>query len=218
MQIDVTGHVQGSTVYPAMVQNRAKLTFEAVNTWLDGAAPESLTPESREAWKRIQKTPRIQSQVRLQDTVSRLLLLQRAAHGTLFFDLPEPRMDRQSDGTIDIKVLKRSRASGLVEEQMVTANQAVAAYLEQKRFPRIERVVRRPERWRLIVEMAERYGFWLPDMPDGTALQTFMEKRGKADPASFPALARALIMLMGGGTYVLVSPAKHRPVISPWAS
>ena len=47
---------------------------------------------------------------------------------------------------------------------------------------RIWHVVKTPERWNRIVELAARYGETLPAEPDSGALNAFLLKRKAADP------------------------------------
>ena len=46
---------------------------------------------------------------------------------------------------------------------MIASNVAIAKYLEAHGRSGIRRVVREPERWARIVELAKRYGTTLPD-------------------------------------------------------
>ena len=63
---------------------------------------------------------------------------------------------------------------------MIAANGVTARYLEQKGFPALRRVLRSPERWARIVELARDSGERLPPRPECQALQEFLEKRRQA--------------------------------------
>jgi exoribonuclease-2 len=70
----------------------------------------------------------------------------------------------------------------------------------------IRRVVRTPERWQRLVELAGRYGDQLPPEPDSGALNVFLQKRKTADPVHYEDISLAVIKLMGPGEYVLSRP------------
>jgi exoribonuclease-2 len=67
-------------------------------------------------------------------------------------------------------------------------------------------VVKTPERWSRIVELAGRQGEQLPVVADSKALNEFLMKRKAADPEHFADLSLAVIKLMGPGEYVLERP------------
>jgi exoribonuclease R len=70
----------------------------------------------------------------------------------------------------------------------------------------IRRIVKTPERWNRIVELAGQQGEHLPAEPDSKALNEFLMKRKAADPDHFADLSLAVIKLMGPGEYVLERP------------
>ena len=55
-----------------------------------------------------------------------------------------------------------NRAKELIEDFMVAANVTTARFLEEKGFPSVRRVLRSPERWERIVELAATHGTQLP--------------------------------------------------------
>jgi exoribonuclease-2 len=72
-------------------------------------------------------------------------------------------------------------------------------------------VVRAPERWDRIVEIAGGHGFTLPADPDSMALEAFLMKEKAADPLRFPDLSLSVIKLMGPGEYVAEFPGSGGP-------
>jgi exoribonuclease-2 len=83
-----------------------------------------------------------------------------------------------------------------------------ARYLEQKGIPALRRVLRSPERWARIVELARDSGESLPPRPDCQALQEFLEKRRQAQPERFQDLSLSVVKLLGRGEYVLELPGQ----------
>jgi len=70
----------------------------------------------------------------------------------------------------------------------------------------IRRVVKTPERWDRIVELARGLDEQLPDQPDSRALSAFLLRRKAIDPVHSPDLSLAVIKLMGPGEYVVQRP------------
>jgi len=91
---------------------------------------------------------------------------------------------------------------------MIAANEATARFLRDRRLPSIRRVVRAPERWDRIVEIARKAGESLPDAPDAPALARFMERRRDADPDGYPDLSLAVVKLLGSGAYAVERPGE----------
>ena len=101
---------------------------------------------------------------------------------------------------------KRNRAKEIIEDFMIAANGAIARFLEERRFPVFRRVVRSPERWQRIVEIALAHGEKLPPAPDAKALNDFLLKRRSADPLRFADLSLSVIKLLGRGEYAASFP------------
>jgi exoribonuclease-2 len=94
---------------------------------------------------------------------------------------------------------------------MVAANGVTARFLEARGFPSLRRVVRSPERWDRIRDLAAQSGAQLPAEPDAVALSEFLVKRKDADPDRFADLSRTVIKLLGRGEYVVERPGGSEP-------
>jgi exoribonuclease R len=70
----------------------------------------------------------------------------------------------------------------------------------------LRRIVKTPERWDRIVQLATAQGEQLPARPDSKALNDFLLQRKAADPDHFADLSLAVIKLIGPGEYVLERP------------
>src|SRR6202041_2748438 len=77
---------------------------------------------------------------------------------------------------------------------------------ETNKVSSIRRVVKTPERWGRIVELAAKQGEQLPSEPNSKALNEFLTNRKAADPDHFTDLSLAVIKLIGPGEYVLERP------------
>ena len=196
IQFDVTGDgaLANTSVYRALVHNHAKLTYDAIGTWL-----ENKTPPPRP----IASSPDLAFQVHLQDEAAQRLRRARAIAGALDFESVEATPVVAHGKVVDLAVAKRNRARDLIEDFMVAANRSVAAFLLERGSPSIRRVVRAPKRWDRIVALAAEVGESLPDQPDNVALSEFLTRRRAADPEHFPDLSLSIVKLLGPGVYVL---------------
>jgi len=188
------GSPSSNGIYRALVSNQAQLTYNAVGPWLEGtcAAPDKIAASSD-----------LEAQLRMQDEAAQILLERRHRMGALDIDRAEPEAVI-SDGQVqDIHARKKNRASELIENFMVAANGVMARTLMNAGISSIRRVVRTPERWPRIVELAARYGERLPPEPDSGALNAFLQRRKAEDEVHYADVSLAVIKLMGPGEYVL---------------
>lgn len=194
------GVVNASDIYRAVVVNHAKLAYNGVSAWLEGTSPDLA---------KMSSVPGLGEQLRIQDRVAQSMKRLRHEHGALSLETIETRPVFDGDALADLRSEKKNRAEELIEEFMIAGNGVTAEYLERRGFPSLRRVLRVPERWDRIVELAAAFGARLPSQPDIRALEDFLVKRRQADPARFPDLSLAVIKLLGRGEYVLKFPG-HR--------
>ncbi len=200
MTVDRDGAVTRERVYRALVHNHAKLAYRAVGAWLEGRgeAPDGVTAVRGLA-----------AALRLQDEVAQRLKERRHEQGALELETIEPRARFDGDAVQALVAEPRDRAKDLIEDFMIAANGVVARFLEQRRSPAVRRVVRSPERWQRIVDLAAGYGAALPEEPDSAALNEFLVERRKADPVRFPDLSLTIVKLLGRGEYVVSLPGQE---------
>src|SRR5262249_17289598 len=149
-----------SSLYAAIVQNKAQLAYNSVAAWLDNE-PGAVTPQ------KIQQNPDLQQQLRLQDKAARFLRDRRHECGALTFQTTELQPIRSPEGiVVDLQSKQHNRATLLIEDFMIAANQTTAGFLEQHSFPSIRRVVKIPERWDRIRALAASLGADLSEEPD----------------------------------------------------
>ena len=200
MKIDVHGAVISSTVERALVKNKAKLAYDAVSAWIEG---ESDLPLAASV------VPGMEQQLRCQDSVAQKLRFHRHRKGSLEFQTFQPHAVFEGDRVVAIKQQEQNRARQLIEEFMIATNACTANFLAEKGVASFRRVVRSPERWMRIAEVANEYGYALPAEPDAEALEAFLAARHKADPLRFPDLSLVIIKLMGSGEYVVEVPGQE---------
>jgi len=191
------GQIVSGDLYRAVVHNQAQLTYNAVGGWLEGKAP---------APAKVAASPGLQAQLKLQDEIAQTLKSARFRHGALNIENTEAHPVMLNEQVIEIEKQEKNRATELIEDFMIAANETVARKLGEKKVSSIRRIVKTPERWDRIVELAAKQGERLPSQPDSKALNDFLTKRKAADPDHFADLSLAVVKLMGPGEYVLQRP------------
>jgi VacB/RNase II family 3'-5' exoribonuclease len=193
--VSADGRVQSGDVYRAITRNQAQLTYDAVGAWLEGkAAPPPKVAASSD----------LQSQLRLQNEIADALRAERFRHGALNIETTETRPIMLNAQVVDIVKQQKNQATELIEDFMIAANGVVARMLEK--VSSLRRVVKTPERWNRIVELAAQLGEQLPPQADSKTLNEFLIKRKAADPDHFADLSLSVIKLMGPGEYILERP------------
>ena len=200
--VSTDGGLKSSDLYGAMVNNKAKLAYNAVGAWLAGAGP--LPPAAA-------AVPGMDEQLRMQDGVAQALDALRAQHGALGFETIEVENVFDGDTLHDVRPQAPNRAKSLIANLMIAANGVTARFLDARGFPSLRRVVKSPERWDRIRALAEQLGEKLPADADSLALAAFLDRRKKADPQTFPDLSTSVIRLLGRGEYVVDPPGAEPP-------
>ncbi len=193
MVVDEKGEVGDSSVYRALVHNRAKLAYDDVEHWLDGG----------DAPRAAARLPDLARQIRMQDEVAQQLRRLRHRHGALELETIEAHTVSKNGEVVDIEVTHKSRSREIIEDFMIASNGVIARFLEGRSRSSISRVVRKPKRWERIVELAAGFGDKLPAEPDPTALSEFLDRRHAADPPRFGDLSLSVVKLLGPGEYTL---------------
>jgi exoribonuclease-2 len=197
MTVNDAGEVTASDVYRGIVRNHAKLAYNAVAAWLDGAAP---APQPLAAVRGLD------AQLRAQDAIAQRLKRSRSEKGALTLDTLDVRPVFEAGTLADLRPDTKNRAKELIENFMIAANVATVTFLGRRGFPSLRRVLQSPQRWRRIVDLAAGLGGALPPEPDAAALDAFLRERRKADPAQFADLSLAVVKLLGSGEYAVEFP------------
>ena len=194
MTIDENGEVLGSDLYHARVFNRAKLAYESIGDWLDGGNVPN----------EVAQVEGLQAQLELQWQAAQRLQKHRLGQGALDVELPEARPVVKDGQVTDMQVPRKNAARVIIESFMVTANMVLAQQLEAAHRAMIQRVVREPQRWPRLVDLAREHGTELPSAPDARALSQFVSAQREKAPAQFGELSLAVLKLLGRGEYVMV--------------
>ncbi len=199
-QVTPEGEMVEPKVYPAMIHNHAKMAYESVNEWLTdgpGAKPPQLA------------NPVFAEQIRLQDEASQRLAVNFYAKGSLDFESQEVKAQTNEKGNVvGMKVDQQNRAKDLVKFGMMAANMASMQVLEAADMPTLRRIVKTPEKWDRIVDLAKTYEYKLPSSANARELNKFLESRKAADPEHHQDLCNKVVRLVGRGEYVVSTPGE----------
>ncbi len=149
MQIDHQGEIAGYEVNEGVIRSANRMTYTAVNAVLEGdGAPGSrshLSANLGETTARIKYENQVDHFERMRD-LAMILNRKRKRRGSIDFDLPEAVIEFDEFGMMkSITRSERNVAHRLIEEFMLSANECVAHYLENKRIASLYRIHEKPD-------------------------------------------------------------------------
>src|SRR5437899_2073375 len=134
MEIDHQGEIIGYELNEGVIRSAERMTYTDVKAILEGDAG-------------LRK--RYASLVDLFETMRELAMIlnrKRERRGSIDFDLPEPVIEFDEFGLMkSITRSERNIANRIIEEFMLSANECVAQYLENKRIASLYRVHEKPD-------------------------------------------------------------------------
>jgi ribonuclease R len=134
MEIDHQGDILGYEISEGVIRSAERMTYTDVNLCLEGDA---------HARKRY---AHLVDQFELMRELEEILNRKRQRRGSIDFDLPEPVIEFDENGLMkSITRSERNVAHRIIEEFMLSANECVAQYLENKRVPAIYRIHEKPD-------------------------------------------------------------------------
>jgi len=152
MELDENGEIVTSEFTRGVIRSAERMTYTAVNAVLqnDAAATAKYAHQA--------------DNFRLMRDLALILNARRARLGSIDFDLPEPVIEFDEAGQmVGITRSVRNIAHRLIEEFMLTANQAVARYLERRGLGSLHRVHEKPDPKKILEfeELAHAFGYSL---------------------------------------------------------
>src|SRR5271154_6887370 len=171
MEMDATGKMVGADFASGVIRSVERMTYTNVNKVLEG------DPEINQRY-----APLVEEFRRMKELA---LLLNRRRHerGSIDFDLPEAVIEFDESGRMQSIVRsERNIAHRLIEEFMLAANEAVAAYLDKRGVASLHRVHEKPDPKRVLEfeELAQAFGYSLG--VDDLAERKISVKHGRARP------------------------------------
>jgi len=134
MEIDKHGEVLGYEIVPGVIRSAERMTYTNVNAILEG------DPAMRERY-----APLVEN-FELMAELAKVLNKKRQRRGSIDFDLPEPVIEFDENGLMKgVTRSERNIANRLIEEFMLSANESVASYLENKNIASLYRIHEKPD-------------------------------------------------------------------------
>src|ERR1700733_7067080 len=149
--VGADGRVSSSDVYRAVVRNQAQLQYNSLGAWLESAAA---------APAKVAASADLEAQLRMQDEAAQKLRSQRYENGALTLQSDELLPLMANGQVVDVVNQQKNHATELIEDFMIAANGVVARLLEN--VSSLRRIVKAPERWDRIVQLAAEHGAKLP--------------------------------------------------------
>lgn len=139
MDFDKYGHRLDAKFYPSIINSDERMTYTSVKKVL-----VDKDPDEREKYAYLLKD------FELMGELCNILRSGRLERGSLDFDLPEPDviLDLQGNPEAILKA-ERNFAHMIIEEFMISANEAVAEHLEKLRVPNLYRIHEEPDPMKL---------------------------------------------------------------------
>ena len=131
---DKKGHVVATRFADGVIRSAARLTYTQVAEVLEGNGTRVPIPQDVVAMLKSAEILRARLEAR------------RRARGSIDFDLPAPTILLDVEGVMTgIKIEPRNRAHRMIEEFMLAANEAVAAWMSARHVPCLFRVHEAPD-------------------------------------------------------------------------
>jgi ribonuclease R len=190
MVFDAQGRRTATELYPAVMRSAARCTYDEVQQVLDGA-PLPSRERFRPLFERLRRLGRQLRKVREQ-------------RGAIDFDLPETRPELDDAGR-PVRMVRRERKEShrIVEDCMLAANEAVAAYFQERGLPSVYRFHGEPDPDKLATfgELARAHGFAVPGKGEPTSRELNFFMRGLVGHPGQRALNQLLLRSMMQAVY-----------------
>ena len=134
LEVDSRGEILGCELSEGIIRSAERMTYTDVNAVLEGDAGAR------------QRYAELVPSFELMRDLALILNRKRMRRGSIDFDLPEPVIEFDELGLMkSITRSERNLAHRLIEEFMLSANESVASYLENKRIATLYRIHEKPD-------------------------------------------------------------------------
>jgi len=187
--LPVPGTTGEPRFYPGRIRSAARLSYGEAQQLLDGRTDAEPFPGCGVLLRELHDA-------------AQAINRERKARGALDLDLPESRIELDSEGRpIDVRRAERLGAHRLIEGLMIAANEAVAQHFEAHQAPTLFRVHERPDPAKLhsLGALARTRGLAPPRSDAPAALAAFLDTLHDRDDGLF--LARVLLRSLARARY-----------------
>lgn len=174
LEVDKDGRCHKSQFAKTVIRSKARMTYRKMNEIFDG------NEERRAEYAFLTET------ADRMHALSQAMRRRRMERGALDLDLPEAEiLTNESGEPVEVSFRARGDAEKMIEEFMLAANEAVAAYMTHRNNPTVYRVHESPdpEKLRVFAQFARPFGYRVDaSKPNDTAQLQAVLDGAKDDP------------------------------------
>lgn len=174
LEVDKDGRCHKSQFAKTVIRSKARMTYRKMNEIFDG------NEERRAEYAFLTTT------ADRMHALSQAMRRRRMERGALDLDLPEAEILTDESGEpVEVSFRARGDAEKMIEEFMLAANEAVAAYMTHRNNPTVYRVHESPdpEKLRVFAQFARPFGYRVDaSKPNDTAQLQAVLDGAKDDP------------------------------------
>lgn len=174
LEVDKDGRCHKSQFAKTVIRSKARMTYRKMNEIFDG------NEERRAEYAFLTET------ADRMHALSQAMRHRRMERGALDLDLPEAEILTDESGEpVEVSFRARGDAEKMIEEFMLAANEAVAAYMTHRNNPTVYRVHESPdpEKLRVFAQFARPFGYRVDaSKPSDTAQLQAVLDGAKDDP------------------------------------
>ena len=189
MTVDTEGNVTAYEITPSVINSKRRWSYREVQEILDAENVDEVF-------------------FAIADNLREVLSQKRHKRGALDFNIPEAKIEVDETGyPISVEPYQRNRATGMIEEFMILANETIATHCQNNSIPLIYRAhdAPAPEKYAMLTGMAKSMGFAVPAHCAGPkAIQRLLEA-AESSPA-YHAIAMAALTSLPQAIYTPDSP------------
>jgi ribonuclease R len=161
IEFDLAGARKRAYFCDAVINSKAKLAYEEAQVFIEGSGGGEIGDAIRTAW-----------------SLAKVLRKRRFKNGALDLDFPEVKviLDDKTKKPIEVRKLVYNESHQMIEEFMLSANEAVAVELKMKRRNALHRIHEDPDADRLneFAEIARIHGFRVGDLTNKKHIQELL--------------------------------------------
>ena len=174
LEVDKDGRCHKSQFAKTVIRSKARMTYRKMNEIFDG------NEERRAEYAFLTET------ADRMHALSQAMRRRRMERGALDLDLPEAEILTDESGEpVEVSFRARGDAEKMIEEFMLAANEAVAAYMTHRNNPTVYRIHESPdpEKLRVFAQFARPFGYRVDaSKPSDTAQLQAVLDGAKDDP------------------------------------
>jgi ribonuclease R len=221
MEFTEEGVRVATDVFKSAIKSRRRFTYEEVDEYL---AAKKLTPAPKPATLGKAKsrpvsvfrdlTPEVDSLLTRMHELAMIFRARRFQRGALELTMPEMKIDLDADGRVTgAHLAENTESHQIIEEFMLTANEAVAEKLDDAGLIFLRRVHGSPDprKMRVLTEFVRELGFEVENLENRFELQALLDKvkgdtrQHAINYATLRSMQRAIYSPEDEGHYALAS-------------